>query len=153
MANYLYNGVELPDISSVYTPEVQKKYPYACLIYFDPSVSGGGSSVVYHYRLFAFTKKVEISNYAFAPLGEYGASHWSYYPENTPMQWEFVLSSDAARWTRYTDVFWTNFKLLRTDGTLYLDASDPIPVGGESIDQASFLQGWLVGRRLAGMRK
>lgn len=33
-------------------------------------------------------------------------------------------------------------------------ASDPIPVGGgEPIDHASFLQGWLVGRRLAGMRK
>lgn len=31
-------------------------------------------------------------------------------------------------------------------------ASDPIPVGGEPIDQASFFQGWLVGRRLAGMR-
>lgn len=32
-------------------------------------------------------------------------------------------------------------------------ASDQIPVGVEPIDKASFLQGWLVGRRLAGMRK
>lgn len=31
-------------------------------------------------------------------------------------------------------------------------ASDPIPVGGEPIDPTSFLQGWLVGIRLASMR-
>lgn len=30
-------------------------------------------------------------------------------------------------------------------------ASEPIPVN--PIDPTSFLQGWLVGRRLAGMRK
>lgn len=36
-------------------------------------------------------------------------------------------------------------------GTLYLAASDPIPVGDEPIDKASFLQSWFVGRRLARM--
>lgn len=119
---YLYNGVRLPKL-----PEWDKsKYPYACIKYCDPAVSGGDE--VYHYELFAFTKKVQIANYAFAPQGEYGASSWKYFPENTPAQWEFSLSSDAARWTRHTDVLWTNFELLRTDGTLYLAASEPTPV-------------------------
>ena len=31
-------------------------------------------------------------------------------------------------------------------------ASEQIPADSEPIDKASFLQGWLVGRRLAGMR-
>ena len=36
MGNYLYNGVgPLPDIYSVYTPELQAKYPNACLVYYD----------------------------------------------------------------------------------------------------------------------
>jgi hypothetical protein len=60
-------------------------------------------------------------------------------------------TSDTSR--HATDVFWTNTDILNEDGSLYLAASDPIPVGGEPIDPTSFMQGWLVGRRLAGMRK
>jgi hypothetical protein len=48
-------------------------------------------------------------------------------------------------------LIWTNHDILRTlDDTLYLAASDPIPV--QSYDPTALLQGYLVGCRLRAMR-
>lgn len=119
MANYLYNGVELPDISTVWTDK--ETYPYASI-----SVSGDmrvltlrTSTVYIHngcmYRSAAGTKL----DYTL----EDGA--WVFDSE-TPYE------ADSRHLTGYYWTHWTSVDILNTDdGTVWLAASDPVPVGGE----------------------
>lgn len=118
MSNYLYNGVELPQL-----PEWNKTaYPYAMLLYDHGS-----------YRLL-LTKE---------PAGKYSDGYFLY---NHPYA-EYECDKGDTEWIfdgeYITDtglggyfealmfIEWTNHNVYNYDGTLYLAASDPVPVGGE----------------------
>lgn len=60
------------------------------------------------------------------------------------------VSSGGARPYR---LVWINHDVYTDDGTLYLAASDPVPVTTYSIDPKALLMGWLTGRKIAGQRK
>lgn len=144
MANYLYNGVDVPAL-----PERDAEtFPYIVLwqgtaehpfnVYYcqSPPIIDSDGKIVY----------------ASSALGKCQAySYWT----TDDMGWvgPTNYTAFAGLTTDPTGVFWTNADILNPDGSVFLAASDPIPVGGEPIDPTSFMQGYIVGRRLAGMRK
>lgn len=122
MANYLYNGIELPEL-----PEWDKaSYPYAMITegtvlnygkYFlycavNPiieSLNGYGEATGY----------VKINgNYLRTGATAEGADSWGEFTE--------VTSTDKL--LTNTPPLWTNTDIYYRDGSLYLAASDPVPV-------------------------
>ena len=117
---FLYGTCDtpLPDIYSVYTPELQKQFPYA---YMFISAWGSPTFGIATARPYSSDgKKMAIP----------------------PHDRIAVMCSNALdKWAELTDVhnfpngitdhlfpFWTNFDLKSEDGTLYLAASEPIPI-------------------------
>lgn len=132
--NYLYNGIELPAL-----PDYDSTtYPYAIL----QEAYGN-----YRFTVCASPIYVNTNGYIAVPTGASGAN------------WE--LSSGASSWVNGLygasplagfPIFWANYNVLNADGTLYLAASEPVPVAVTTYDPASMLMGWMVGRRIAGLR-
>lgn len=115
---YLYNGVRLPDIYKVYTPEIQKTHPYV-FIYLDGYTG--------YYWLWAFTKpiyRVNITGLLAYPDGAV-AIRWVLYTDET--EWGHKIEN-AQSGLFTASSLWANFDVLNEDGTVYLAASDPIPV-------------------------
>ena len=132
MANYLYNGVELPQI-----PEWDKEtYPYVAM-----TIS---ANVV---NALMSTEPLGVDDFDLSD-DRVGIKYYIN-TELNPDTWELAANTNIG----YIKPFWANYDVLNEDGTIYLAATEPVPVGGEPIDPTSFMQGWLVGRRLAGMRK
>ena len=48
---------------------------------------------------------------------------------------------------------WANHDILNSDGSVYLPASTPVPVVTNTLDPTALLMGWMVGKRVAGLRK
>lgn len=102
IVGYSYNGTVLPEL-----PEWDKtKYPYAYIL---QPVSGTA------YKLVAKTTKQEASTDGKIAIGD------------------LVFAVVDGAWVEADSqgirkVIWTNSDLYHKDGTLYLDASDPIPV-------------------------
>lgn len=127
--NYLYNGVELQAL-----PEWDKEaYPYAML--FD-------SSNPYFEAFDSEPYKTDFDLLGFRQDGKCvtafiddGADSWGELREGTYSVGGTTLGFP----------FWANFNIRDDDGTIHLAASDPVPVADA---RKSFLQGWLVGRRL-----
>lgn len=150
MPRYLYNGVELPAL-----PEWDKEtYPYVVMT----TMMQGG--VVYGVRIVAYSEPMHLvlnnsgvgSDYylgvvAGNPFLTTGS--WYLSSDTTPEFTEKTLTYDYL----YTkEPHWANYDVLNRDGTLYLAASDPIPVSSFTPDPISMTMGWLVGRRIAGQR-
>lgn len=133
MANYLYNGVELPAL-----PEWDKEtYPYAVIwiafvtnaIYLDILKEFDFSSA----GILHTTK--EDSLFALC-----SGDSWS----------EFKASTSDSQIVG-SQIKWTNTDILNEDGSVYLAASDPIPVNpAPTLDPTSLLMGWQVGNRIRG---
>lgn len=141
MANYLYNGMELPAL-----PNWDKAlYPY---VYISNGFSGIGRKFVCFQNI------------------EYGVTDSGYYclvvPAGTGMsglysdgQWnEPIVTTTDTRITIPNDAFvWANFDVLNADGTLYLAASEPVPILEiqipKGVDRYSYIVGFNLG--LAGM--
>lgn len=110
MTKYLYNGIELPAL-----PEYDKTaYPYAVI-----EKSQYGENLYYFH---AFTE---------APTMD-GNNVWLngnriYCSSNNGKDWGTFYNGVA---NYYGKVFikWTNTDILNTDGTIYLAATDPVPV-------------------------
>lgn len=117
---YLYNGVKLPPL-----PEWDKtKYPYAYIalhtgrqyarlvcMSVEPVTTSSGSS-----EYTGANPRGEDIEYLVAEVRVTDASWWELTRlTGTP-------NCDLER------LLWTNYDVLRTDGTVYLFASDPIPV-------------------------
>lgn len=140
--NYLYNGIELPDINEVWTDK--ETYPYALIRW---------STEDDYYLLTVSANKAHygpIVDWLFCsnlvPYVQYKhLEHW---------EDKRVISESTGIWPKdKMPVVWSNYDVLNRDGTVYLKASEPIPVGGTPIDPTSMLMGWLVGRQIAGIRK
>lgn len=130
MANYLYNGVELPDINSVWDKET---YPYAYI------QDGTNANMNKYYRLYLTSFDVEAN----------GSSDPDYISNNTTKAgayayyflidgvWAFQESVASGGWLSVGSndslCMWCNDDILRTDDTVYLAASDPVPVGGSKL--------------------
>lgn len=128
MANYLYNGVEAPALPQLTATE-QETYPIAMI--------NKNGRLIYCSAVYDADADGRVTVSLFSTI-VYDVVDGQWVKQSTyPMTFKPV---------------WTNTDILNEDGTIYLAASEPIPVGGEPIDPTSFMQGYIVGRRLAGMR-
>lgn len=121
MANFLYNGVELPPL-----PEWDKaKYPYAAIANLTDRVSG-----LYFLEL--------SSKAAYRDYGDVGTDD-AYLPQDSDRAtyayvigednaWEFVHAADAPLFGRYRvdSPVWASYDILNPDGSVFLAASNPI---------------------------
>ena len=141
MDKFIYGTCEtpLPDIYSVYTPELQKTYPYAVIwiafvtntIYLDilKEIDFSSAGILH-------TTK-EDSLFALC-----SGDSWS----------EFKASTSNGQIVG-SQIKWTNTDLLNYDGSVYLAASDPIPVGtAPALDPLSLFMGWKAGNWVARQR-
>lgn len=129
-----YIGVVLNDIYTVYTPELQKQYPYAAIVY----LSLWSKVLILNSTPFVIVDKVIAED-----LPKYKAinssSSWQEYDSSLNYGAETLL--------------WANHDILNSNGSVYLAASDPVPVVTNTLDPTALLMGWLVGKRVAGLRK
>ena len=167
--NYLYNGVELPAL-----PEWDKKtYPYVVIHEFGLHVdrtlytvqATTVESYIKHVKM-SDGKTISTRLYHEPPRlyaeNENEADIWygTDYTTGQQVYDEFVLKNTQT----YSDmihggenrgrIVWSNHDILNEDGSIYFAKSnDPIPVNpAPPIDPTSLLMGWLVGKRIAGMR-
>lgn len=119
--NYLYNGIELPAL-----PEWDREtYPCAIICMVD---YGWMKQTV----LFV-TPQIEVDNVCvLLPKDNHIA--FTYDPESLTWGEPFVQTSLGQR--LYEDVKWTNTDIYKPEGTLYLAASDPVPVSPVQINPA-----------------
>lgn len=152
MANYLYNGVELPAL-----PEWDREtYPYATIGYDD----NNRVILELHTSLLYFSK-----TYSGIGYGNGGVSPY----ENCVNRW-YSLSADGTEWVHggdydidvtdqstdhmFVSAIWSNADIAnRDDNSVYLSATDPIPVNpAPSLDPTALLMGWQVGNKIARQR-
>ena len=136
MANYLYNGIELPAL-----PEWDKEtYPYAY-------ITNDGSLYCFWYE--ATAKNVGDGGY----MTSFSTTRMYLLKDGV---WEKTVTYGGGYllWSN-ADTYYAEGDAIDEElwGTLYLAASDPIPVtSAPAPDAASMLMGWLVGRAIAGQR-
>jgi hypothetical protein len=113
---YLYNGVRLPDINTVWTDK--EKYPYAVIYrdnYGDHLVLAGSCSA-WGSNGFRF----------FPPKGGQNADG-PVYEYNVNVQGDAWELFSTFYWITFYPV-WTGTDIFNEDGSVYLSASEPIPV-------------------------
>ena len=67
--------------------------------------------------------------------------------------WEIVETVDNTTFSYpLAEVNWANFDVLNADGTLYLAASEPIPILAPTLDPLSLFLGWKAGNWVARQR-
>lgn len=151
MANYLYNGYELPDINAVWTDKVT--YPYARITNIPDFAELPGyfylflhsSPIVYDGTRNVYTEDGVVSLYhilcSSPELEEMAAAEGATMEEFAAML-NVGLDSYSHVWTihnvagGYDDTnslyLWVSAPVKSTvDNSIYLDTSDPVPVGGE----------------------
>lgn len=116
---YLYNGVELPDINAVWTDK--ETYPYAHIGYVNGS-----------YYLHVLSSPAFINEAGRMYYEKPAIWQWWYINNNTwELKAEYEDSGTGTSVLYYASTcIWVNHNLFNADGTTYLAASDPIPVGG-----------------------
>ena len=144
---YLYNGVQLPDINTVWTDK--ETYPYAMLCLANNLIPG---LVITTFPFkYNYDSQTESTNPQFAPqvydTGGYASATYLY-AENEEMvemiKQTFGVSVKVNEYTLVTErtyaddlggvqfggvPFWSSFNIPYKDGTtIYLAASDPVPV-------------------------
>ena len=142
---YLYNGTKLPDIYTVYTPELQEQYPFAVI---GKGIFGYGD----FYTLRAFAENA----YYFSNNASFGGSS-----DGTPVPaftstlnagdtaWgepKFLENSNAAQ----AGTVWTNFDWVRANGNIFMAASTPVPV--PVLNPSVLMQGFMMGDAVKRMR-
>ena len=126
MANFLYNGVELPDINEVWTDELKQQYPYAII---HITTKGTYRIELQTAMLVYFVDGEELYAKSYTDTRQFdlidGVWIWqrdSFYTANSGTSRNILWSSyDIANWSE-------------DDGDLdvYFPASEPIPVGGSA---------------------
>ena len=120
--NYLYNGVELPDINTVWTDELKEQYPYAKISAYSKS---------YHLVLTEMPVKHRLTDKGGNELG---------CGERTTVIWFDLLrggniwepqgeDDSAAWWAMGNAPFWTSYDIYEDTGGIYLAASEPVLAG------------------------
>lgn len=133
---YSYNGVVLPDINSVWVDK--KTYPFAVitenmLTVFNSyeQVTGTGFN--------AGKRAVQFSNAGYSGNVEGEFMRYDLVDD------EWVIRTTTARTDYFFEyILWANFDLLNEDNSIYLAASDPVPV----LNPTAILMGFLTGAKL-----
>lgn len=117
---YYYNDILLPE------PQGwdKERYPYACLAH----NSRGDSSAVFVQYLFCVSSEPHFSPNPNS--GFWGVDYDDAYIRYKNSGWEEVAQDDNHN-SVITIFVWSNYDILNEDGSVYLPASDPVPVGGE----------------------
>lgn len=148
MANHLYNGVELPAL-----PDWDKEtYPYAyiekaipenlyCLRVRDANITVESDGLSY--------TRYKGTSCLLGGILEDGSWNLSDTVYTSTEDASYKINRDDSCYI----LVWTNTDILNSDGTLYLAASEPVPVAVTTYDPASLLMGWMAGRRIAGQRR
>ena len=114
---YLYNGVRLPKL-----PEWDKtKYPYAFISY----------SPVGFWTFFASPVEVFVRDSGVYPTGNdthFGVSCSTPMFDDNPTTWGELGTNGFGPNAGKIIPLWCNFDMCNEDGTLYLEASKPVPV-------------------------
>lgn len=140
----LYNGVELPDIESVWTGELKETHPYAYLVRVD--IEDSGESIHLYYLLLSDTRGYCVPDigYWMIPTGSKVATYTlvdgtSEYvlessEESTEIFTPLYYPKDLVGESNVVECKWCSVDICdQNDSTIvYLSASDPIPVGGTS---------------------
>lgn len=151
MASYLYNGVELPAL-----PEWDKTvYPYAVIMRAKdyeqyPSAFEGEYYLICSVSKFVFTHP-SFNQYGGIDVDKGTALMSLYTPTEGDINWQSpqMVTWDKGFTEDIVDYVWCNPEISREDGTIYLAASDPIPVNpAPALDPTSLLMGWQVGNRI-----
>ena len=148
--NYLYNGVELPAL-----PEWDKTVYPNLIIYYDNGAN--------QYRIVAtdvpmvYGYESSIGKYSVHGHYNSGKKSWMRAEYNDGEWTEFVTITNSSATTLVYcdgDAVWTNHDILNeNDDTIYLAASDPIPVTtAPSVDPLSLLMGWRMGNAVRNMQ-
>ena len=150
--NYLYNGVELPDINELWTDELKKIYPYAYIsIDYDSFVQG--RFLVLHENPLRCVWETWATTYetlVYEGKMSFGLIELNGEWQNE-IEWRY--EENGASLLDIGKVQWASHDILKEDGTVYFAASDPIPVTtAEPIDPTSLLMGYRVGQLIRGMR-
>lgn len=142
--NYLYNGVELPAL-----PDWDRdKYPYAVIFMGD-----SGSPSLYASSIPQYLTATDIGiSQSFKEQGEmlsfYGFGGYI---------WEYSIRLSVSNGVYQNMVggmkgIWANYDVYTPDGTLYLAASEPIPILAPTLDPLSMWLGWKAGNWVARQR-
>ena len=125
---YSYNGVVLPDINTVYTPELRERYPYAVII--------TGDMVSRLYALYICMKLPYFNSSGGLVMGKLSLQdnvacrkYTIYHPDvgaGEDWFWDNIISFETL--DDPSVAFWTNTDILNTDGSVFLKATDPIPI-------------------------
>lgn len=103
---YLYNGVELPDINTVWASK--PKYKYATIF----ATSGLNIEVFFSNNPYDSESTIAMP-YCF-----------SYLRGNA---WSNPESSNGTRFIDMNEAVWASYDILNADGSIYLSSSDPVP--------------------------
>lgn len=138
---YSYNGIVLPAL-----PEWDKEtYPYCCFI------KRVENSRPVGYTLFASANKVKKGKGKDLE-GPY-AQYFIYYDDTA---WTFERYGNADNSDAFVigQILWSNYDVVNTDdGTLYLAASDPVPVSPVKLNPALLVQSFFTGQAVRRGRK
>lgn len=135
--NYLYNGVELPALPEWDT----ETYPYAWLKETYTSIPK---------RLRCFLTAMKRIEYKYENGGIYLKRDAVRYYIGDSKEWELLEQSGESEWLSVDGAndnkpaFWSNFTIYNEDGSVYLAASDPIPVNPPN--PTAMLMGYMVGQ-------
>ena len=146
MDKYRYNTAELPDINAVWTDKETYKYAHI-------HVGSGGEYYDNDYFL-ALSTAPWVNNTTNTLIGQEWETDGTilYYGIKNGV-WEYNSSSSTGGTLveNMTALIWSNHDFLNEDGSVYLAASDPIPVV-EPCDKNALLLGCRVGQLIKGMR-
>lgn len=115
MEYYLYNGVKCPAL-----PDIAEDYPYVFI------TGGDVISVVRAGKNPAIIKTIYgTENVCFE-----GGSIWFTY-DSTNERWREPIDATSEYVTTPVALIWSNHNICKEDGSVYLPASEPVPVGDE----------------------
>ena len=138
---YLFNGVRLPDIFSVYTPEQQETHPYATMVTStDADIETHGRALLAYLILSTMPLIRQKGSFIYYELAAAEDGSVFRYLINTvdgvtDEDWKRdadkdgnYAAGDNVQAITLSTIRWANYDIYRDDGTIYLAASDPVPV-------------------------
>lgn len=147
LPEYSYNGMILGALPPDWDKET---YPYAFIRIYEKT-----RYIFYAYPSLPTATEPDSNGYTLIWEKGTGYQTTECYP-SLSLWWEDIKSGTATvvgyRF-KHEEIIWANFDVLNEDGTLYLAASEPVPVTTTPLDPAAMYLGWLMGRRIAGQRK
>lgn len=127
MANMLYNGVELPDINTVWTDK--ETYPYAYIL----DCPSDNRFYVYFSSTRLNALYLEKYSAYFLNGTSYSYANYQFHYPSSPYytgSWKFVAERPNGSGTlqnmKNCPAVWASIDILYADGTVYLAASDPV---------------------------